>query len=187
MTNEAPLSSAGASSPTMAAPCLKVELDGTEVLPKRFSSVKWGKEVQDNEERDRLREADVLAGKMARASMNVDEDEDEYEEVVDDAEDEEEEEEDGLSQDIIMGYLKVLSQYGYADTYKLQSLSSAAWDDLARNVGIEPEHEKHLMAALGMKRKVLVRAGVGSRSLARSLTHLTRLPKTPLPASSECP
>lgn len=124
--------------------CLKVDVNGTEILPKKFAKVKWGGDVLDNDERDDLRESE------ARFSKSEDDD---YEEFT--VEDEEEDDgDDGLSQDIIMGYMKVLSEYGYnpSDSYNLQKLSAAEWDDLARNIGILPEHESHLMAALGIKK-----------------------------------
>jgi hypothetical protein len=131
-------------------PCLKVDIDGTEILPKKYVSVKWTEEVQDNDERDVVRASESRA-KEAR------DDDDEYEEVAEEEDADAGEDDGGLSQSVIMDYIKSLSEYGYnaSDTYNLQKLSAAEWDDLARNTGIEPEHERHLMAALGIKRKVI--------------------------------
>jgi len=140
--------------PDMSAPpCLKVDLDGTDILPKKRAGLAWGNGVLDNEERDEQREAEAAAKER---------EEDEFDRlyVEVDASDEEEEEEDEdndeyaehIPQSVMMGYISTLSQYGYSDFYKLQLLSFEDWEDLKANVGIDPEHEKHLMEALDIKR-----------------------------------
>jgi hypothetical protein len=125
-------------------PCLKVDVDGVYMLPKKRKPVIWDETVLDNEERDSIRETEALA--------KEDDEEIEYELVTSD-EEEDDDPENQLSQKIIMGYLKVLNEYGFSDPFKLQRLDPPEWEDLAANVGILPEHEHHLMAALGIKRK----------------------------------
>ena len=114
------------------------------MLPKKRKPVIWDETVLDNEERDSIRETEALAKEDAE--------EIEYELVTSD-EEEDDDPENQLSQKIIMGYLKVLNEYGFSDPFKLQRLDPPEWEDLAANVGILPEHEHHLMAALGIKRK----------------------------------
>ena len=125
-------------------PVLKVDIDGVTMLPKKRQPVKWDDSVLDNDVRDSIRETEALA--------RADEEEVEYE--LESSDDEElDDPEHQLSHKIIMGYLKILNEYGFSDPFKLQRLDPPEWEDLAANVGILPEHEKHLMAALGIKRK----------------------------------
>jgi len=136
-------------------PCLKVDLDGTEILPKKYEGIKWGEDVLENDVRDAIREE-------AERLLREEEErfEEEYEEYYsdDDEEDDEEEEdeddyeEDALPSGVLMGYIETLGKYGFADIDKLSRLSPDDWDDLKENVGIEADHEKHLLAGLGIKR-----------------------------------
>lgn len=127
-------------------PVLKVDIHGVHMLPKKRAPVKWDDSVLDNAERSTIREKEALA--------KEDEEEVEYELVSSD-EEELDDPEKQLSHKIVMGYVKILSEYGYspADPYKLQQLDPPEWENLAANVGILPEHEHHIMAALGIKRK----------------------------------
>jgi hypothetical protein len=145
-------------SQTTAYPCLKVDVNGTEILPKKFAKINWDNDVLDNDIRDDIREKEE-----EKRTKEEEDFESRYEEYYSDEDDEEEEEEEDeyaespVPHSVLMEYIKTLGQYGYADMDKLGRLSPEDWDDLAANVGIEPDHEKHLLAALGIKRPKKVR------------------------------
>jgi len=133
----------------MSAPCLKVELDGTEVLPKKNAPVKWGEDVLDNEVRDSIRASHAEQD----GDSDEDDDEDEQELAQIDSDDDFEEGEEAIPQDVMMKHITTLTQYGYADSHKLSRLSLQEWDDLARNVGIDDAHEHSVMLAIGIKKR----------------------------------
>jgi len=137
----------------MSAPCLKVELDGTEVLPKKNAPVKWGEDVLDNEVRDSIRASHAEQD----GDSDEDDDEDEQELAQIDSDDDFEEGEEAIPQDVMMKHITTLTQYGYADSHKLSRLSLQEWDDLARNVGIDDAHEHSVMLAIGIKKRKKIR------------------------------
>lgn len=137
-----------------APPCLKVDLNGTEILPKKRAGLVWDGSVQDNDDRDEQREAEAAAkekedDEFDRLYVEVDATDEENDEDEDEDYDEYAEH---IPQSVMMGYITTLSQYGFSDFYKLQLLSYEDWQDLKANVGIGLDHEKHLMAALDIKR-----------------------------------
>ena len=110
--------------------------------------MKWGEGVMDNEERDTIREAEALAKEQEDSSS-----EEEFtDEDTEEEDDEYDEYKEYIPQDVMMGYITSLSHYGYSDFFKLQTLHPVDWDNLKHNIGIAKEHEKHLMAALDIKR-----------------------------------
>lgn len=132
----------------MRAPCLKVELDGTEVLPKKNAPLKWGEDVLDNEARDAIRESE------AADDEDDEDDEDEQFELAQlDSDDDYEEGEEAIPQDVMMEHIKTLARYGFSDAHKLARLKLQEWDDLARNVGIAEEQEHSVMLAIGIKKR----------------------------------
>lgn len=150
--------------------CLRVDAHGNKCRPKRRVNVCWDKiSALDNEERARLREEEEPS---EAEQEKID---DGYDSTSVGSTDDEgtDDESAGLPTPIIMQYCRELNLYGYADWQKLDSLPRREWKDLAHNVGILPEHERHLCRALG------VRGRRRNRSRRPSSETLLRSPTPP--------